>query len=110
MVGEAAFALLYFQRATDLVPDSIHGMGLLDDAMIVRIVLSRHEQAFKSSSHAYNLSWPVPSFDVDSTALSCLPTPADLVLPIDGDRAALDCGRLDHPFAVSPQRAGGELP
>ena len=65
MVGEAAFALLYFQRATDLIPDSIPGMGLLDDAMIVRIVLGRHEQAFKSSSHAYELSWPAPSFDVD---------------------------------------------
>ena len=65
MVGEAAFALLYFQRATDLIPDSIPGMGLLDDAMIVRIVLGRHEQAFKSSSHAYNLSWPAPSFDVE---------------------------------------------
>jgi uncharacterized membrane protein YkvA (DUF1232 family) len=38
MVGEAAFALLYFQRATDLIPDSIPGMGLLDDAIIVRIV------------------------------------------------------------------------
>ena len=36
VVGEAAFALLYFQRATDLIPDSIPGMGLLDDAMIVR--------------------------------------------------------------------------
>jgi uncharacterized membrane protein YkvA (DUF1232 family) len=65
LVAEAAFALLYFQRATDLIPDSIPGMGLLDDAMIVRMVLSRHEQAFKSSSHAYKLSWPVPSFDVD---------------------------------------------
>ena len=65
MVGEAAFALLYFQRATDLIPDSIPGMGLLDDAMIVRIVLGRHEQAFKSSSYAYELSWPAPSFDVD---------------------------------------------
>src|SRR5258705_1461758 len=29
MVGEAAFALLYFQRSTDLIPDSIPGMGLL---------------------------------------------------------------------------------
>ena len=47
-MGEAAFALLYFQRATDLIPDSIPGMGLLDDAMIVRIVLGRHEHAFKS--------------------------------------------------------------
>ena len=65
MVGEAAFALLYFQRATDLIPDSIPGMGLLDDAMIVRIVLGRHEHAFKSSSHASRLSWPAPSFDVD---------------------------------------------
>jgi uncharacterized membrane protein YkvA (DUF1232 family) len=65
MVGEAAFALLYFQRATDLIPDSIPGMGLLDDAMIVRIVLARHEQAFKFSSHARELSWPASSFDVD---------------------------------------------
>ena len=65
LVGEAAFALLYFQRATDLIPDSIPGMGLLDDAMIVRIVLGRHGHAFKSRSHAYNLSWPGPSFDVE---------------------------------------------
>ena len=64
-VAEAAFALLYFQRSTDLIPDSIPGMGLLDDAIIVRIVLGRHEHAFKSSSHAYELSWPAPSFDVD---------------------------------------------
>jgi uncharacterized membrane protein YkvA (DUF1232 family) len=65
MVGEAAFALLYFQRATDLIPDSIPGMGLLDDAMIVRIALGRHEQAFKFSPHGYKLSWPAPSFDID---------------------------------------------
>ena len=65
MVGEAAFALLYFQRATDLIPDSIPGMGLLDDAMIVRIVLGRHEHAFKFSQHGYKLSWPAPSCDID---------------------------------------------
>jgi uncharacterized membrane protein YkvA (DUF1232 family) len=65
MVSEAAFALLYFQRAIDLIPDSIPGMGLLDDALIVRIVLGRHEQAFKSSSHGYKVGWPAPSFDVD---------------------------------------------
>jgi Protein of unknown function (DUF1232) len=65
ILGEAAFALLYFQRSTDLIPDSIPGMGLLDDAIIVRIVLGRHEHAFKSSSHGYKLSWPAPSFDVD---------------------------------------------
>ena len=65
MVGEAAFALLYFQRASDLIPDSIPGMGLLDDAMIVRIVLGRHEPALKFSPHSDKLSWPAPRFDVD---------------------------------------------
>ena len=65
MVGEAAFALLYFQRATDLIPDSIPGMGLMDDAMIVRLVLGRHEEAFKLNPHGYKLSWSAPSFDFD---------------------------------------------
>jgi uncharacterized membrane protein YkvA (DUF1232 family) len=27
MVGETAFALVYFQRETDLIPDSLPGMG-----------------------------------------------------------------------------------
>ena len=64
-VSEAAFALLYFQTATDLIPDSIPDMGLLDDAMIVSLVLRRHEDAFKHSSHAYKLHWPLPTFDID---------------------------------------------
>lgn len=65
MVGEAAFALLYFQRASDLIPDSIPGIGLLDDEVIVRFVLGRHGQAFKSSSHGYYPGWPAPGFEVD---------------------------------------------
>ena len=64
-VSEAAFALLYFQTATDLIPDSIPDMGLLDDAMIVSLVLRRHEDAFKRSSHAHKLHWPLPTFDID---------------------------------------------
>jgi len=90
MVGEAAFALLYFQRATDLIPDSIPGMGLLDDAMIVRIVLGRHEQAFKSSSHAYELSWPAPSFDVDQLLSVISPLRLTSFYLSMGDRSALD--------------------
>src|SRR5215472_5896455 len=56
IIGEAAFALLYFQRTTDLIPDSIPSMGLLDDAIIVRIVLGCQEHAFKSGSSGYKLS------------------------------------------------------
>jgi hypothetical protein len=35
-----------------------------------------------------------------STALSCLPNPANIVLPFDGYRAAHRSARLDHPLAV----------
>jgi uncharacterized membrane protein YkvA (DUF1232 family) len=94
MVGEAAFALLYFQRATDLIPDSIPGMGLLDDELIVRIVLARHEQAFKSSSTAYNLSWPAPSFDVEQLLSVVSPLRLTSFCSLDGTRAPLDCARL----------------
>jgi uncharacterized membrane protein YkvA (DUF1232 family) len=64
-VSEAAFALLYFRSATDLIPDSIPGMGLLDDAMVVSLVLRRHEGAFRRSSHGHKLRWPLPPFDID---------------------------------------------
>jgi uncharacterized membrane protein YkvA (DUF1232 family) len=63
--GEAAFALLYFQRTTDLIPDSMPGMGLLDDAIIVGIVLRRNEETYRRSRHADKLRWPAPKFDVD---------------------------------------------
>ena len=64
-VGEAAFALLYYQWSTDLIPDSIPNLGLLDDAMIVGMVLRRQERAFKRSSYGHMLRWPEPKFDVD---------------------------------------------
>ena len=64
-VAEAAFALLYFQRAIDLIPDPIPDMGLLDDAIIVGLVLRRQEQAFKQSSYANLLRWPEESFDAE---------------------------------------------
>jgi uncharacterized membrane protein YkvA (DUF1232 family) len=107
MVGEAAFALLYFQRATDLIPDSIPGMGLLDDAMIVRIVLGRHRQAFKFNSHGYNLSWPTPGFDIDQLlsvvsplrltsfcqSMAIGPRSADHDLGLPASKAIADRGR-----------------
>jgi uncharacterized membrane protein YkvA (DUF1232 family) len=64
-VAEAAFALWYFQRHADLIPDSIPHIGALDDAMVVGMVLRRHDQTFKRSSHAYLLRNPDQEFDVD---------------------------------------------
>jgi uncharacterized membrane protein YkvA (DUF1232 family) len=64
VVAEAAFALLYFQHATDLIPDAIPDMGLLDDAIIVGIVLRRQEQAFKASAHARMLRWSESKLEV----------------------------------------------
>ena len=48
---EVAFALLYFLKGADRIPDSVPEVGLLDDAMVVQTVLQRHEtvlQAFAS--------------------------------------------------------------
>jgi uncharacterized membrane protein YkvA (DUF1232 family) len=64
-VAESAFALLYFQNTTDLIPDSIPGLGFLDDAMIVSMVLRRHDHAFKCSSYSRKLHWAISSFEVD---------------------------------------------
>jgi uncharacterized membrane protein YkvA (DUF1232 family) len=80
-VREAAFALLYFQTATDLIPDPIPGMGLLDDAMIVSLVLRRHEDVFKRSSHAYKLRGPLPTFDIDQLLSVVSPLRLDSFYP-----------------------------
>src|ERR1700746_415718 len=64
VVAEAAFALLYFQRATDLIPEAIPDMGLSDDSMIVSIVLRRQEHAFKGGWPGHLLAWPGPRFTV----------------------------------------------
>ena len=109
MVGEAAFALVYFQRATDLIPDPIPGMGLLDDAMIVRIVLSRHEQAFKLSPHGYKLCWAAPSFDVDQvlSVVSPLRLTSFYQSMATGPRSAEP--DWDYPLLTPSQAASGKL-
>jgi uncharacterized membrane protein YkvA (DUF1232 family) len=39
---EAAFALFYFLKGYDLIPDTVPGIGLLDDALLVETVFRRH--------------------------------------------------------------------
>ena len=45
---EVAFALLYFLKGFDRIPDSVPEVGLLDDAMIVQTVLQRHETVLEA--------------------------------------------------------------
>ena len=45
---EVAFALLYFLKGFDRIPDSVPEVGLLDDAMIVQTVLQRHETVLQA--------------------------------------------------------------
>ena len=101
-VSEAAFALLYFRSATDLIPDSIPGMGLLDDAMVVSLVLRRHEDAFKRSSHAYKLHWPLLTFDIDQLLSVVSPLRLDSFYSSMRTVRRLSAARLDQPLNLQP--------
>jgi uncharacterized membrane protein YkvA (DUF1232 family) len=57
---EAAFAISYFQRAEDLIPDSIEGIGLVDDAAIVATVFARNASEFAKFAEATKRVWPWP--------------------------------------------------
>jgi uncharacterized membrane protein YkvA (DUF1232 family) len=45
---EVAFALLYFLKGFDRIPDSVPEVGLLDDAMIVQTVMQRNETVLEA--------------------------------------------------------------
>lgn len=56
---EAAFALLYFLKGFDRIPDTLPEIGLLDDAMIVQIVLQRHAATLRAHWLRHRRAWPV---------------------------------------------------
>jgi uncharacterized membrane protein YkvA (DUF1232 family) len=45
---DVAFALLYFLKGFDRIPDSVPEVGLLDDAMIVQVVLQRNNTTLRA--------------------------------------------------------------
>lgn len=56
---EAAFALLYFLKGFDRIPDSVPEIGLLDDALIVQCVLDRHAAALRAHWLRRHRQWPL---------------------------------------------------
>jgi uncharacterized membrane protein YkvA (DUF1232 family) len=54
---EAAFALLYFARDIDLIPDFLSEIGYTDDAAVVATVLLRNADVFAAYAAAASLDW-----------------------------------------------------
>lgn len=55
---DVTFALLYFLKGFDRIPDSVPEIGLLDDAMIVEIVLQRHTAILQAHWARRQRAWP----------------------------------------------------
>jgi uncharacterized membrane protein YkvA (DUF1232 family) len=55
---DVTFALLYFLKGFDRIPDSVPEVGLLDDAMIVQVVLQRNSTAFRAHWLRHGRTWP----------------------------------------------------
>ena len=54
---EAAFALLYFLKGFDRIPDAVPEVGLVDDAMVVQAVLDRHAPALRAHWTRHQRVW-----------------------------------------------------
>jgi uncharacterized membrane protein YkvA (DUF1232 family) len=55
---EVTFALLYFLKGFDRIPDTVPEIGLLDDALIVQTVLQRHSTALRAHWLRQGRTWP----------------------------------------------------
>jgi len=54
---EAAFALGYTAKETDIIPDFVPEIGYADDSLIVRTVLSRHQEVFRDYCRFRKIRW-----------------------------------------------------
>jgi len=55
---ETVFALLYFLKGFDRIPDSIPEIGLLDDALIVQTVLQQQAARLRAHWLQQGRTWP----------------------------------------------------
>jgi uncharacterized membrane protein YkvA (DUF1232 family) len=56
---DTTFALLYFLKGFDRIPDSVPEVGLLDDALIVQCVLQRNATTLRAHWLRRRRNWPV---------------------------------------------------
>lgn len=56
-IAEAAFALMYAHKKTDIIPDFVSKIGRGDDSSIVRAVLIQNERAFAKYASRHGLNW-----------------------------------------------------
>lgn len=54
---ETAFALRYTAKETDIIPDFVPEIGYADDSLIVRTVLSQHQETFRDYCHFRRIRW-----------------------------------------------------
>jgi uncharacterized membrane protein YkvA (DUF1232 family) len=55
---QTAFALLYFVKGYDRIPDSIPEIGYLDDAAVINQVIENHRQTLREHWAHRNWAWP----------------------------------------------------
>jgi len=56
-IMETVFALEYFFKGVDIIPDDVPEIGFKDDSAIVRTVLTGHEQEFRDFAKANSLDF-----------------------------------------------------
>jgi uncharacterized membrane protein YkvA (DUF1232 family) len=54
---ETAFALRYAATEIDIIPDFVPEIGYADDSLIVRTVLSRHQDVFRDYCRFRKIRW-----------------------------------------------------
>lgn len=54
---ETAFALRYVANEADIISDSVPEIGYADDSLILRTVLSRHQDTFRDYCHFRKIPW-----------------------------------------------------
>ena len=57
-LSESAFALLYFLKGADRIPDSLPEVGLIDDALVAQLVVERHASALRAHWSRQGRRWP----------------------------------------------------